>query len=677
MNSLKKKILPKYNKVKRKLTYPGYYLKSKLFKNGHSSNSDDLDRKLVYSLSPTKIPGLRQLKHLKKVLSNRELWLIRLLSLFILLNIVWLGYNFWNERLEKVPVTGGEYSEGVIGSPRYINPLYNSINDVDSDLSELIYSSLYKYNNRGQLVKDIVVGSEVNKEATEYVFQLRDDIEWHNGEKLTAEDVVFTLNAIKNPSYGSPIRTSFSGVEAEVLDEYSVKFKLSQSYAPFKELLTFGILPKDLWGQIPPSSANLAELNLKPIGSGPFEFNTLTKDKLGNIISYELTANNSYYGDKPYIEDIKFDFFVNSTETVNALNRNEIDGINKLSPSFKNELASRDSLQFYDLKTVKINSVFLNQENNPALEDKNIRQALAYAINRQEIVNEIFAGYAEPAYSPIPSSTYAHEPDVTQYKYDINKAKELLKEAEWEEFKVSKEEISELENKKSRIDEQLKKEQENENAEENEKEDEKGDDEDEEIEELTAREKAKLQLGVGSWLQKDEDKYLSLELSVIDEDQNRKAAEKIKRYWENIGVKVALKVVPAENFSSDIVNSGEFEAILHTQTVDDESDVYAFWHSSQIGSNGLNISGYKNEEVDKLLKQTRTITDREKRSQKYKEFQRIITKEAPAIFLYSPDHLYVQSNKVKGCEVSSIRSSKNRFSNISDWYVKTGEKLIW
>jgi peptide/nickel transport system substrate-binding protein len=593
-----------------------------------------------------------------------------------------LGYNFWNERLEKVPVAGGEYTEGVIGSPRYINPLYNSINDVDRDLSELIYSSLYKYNNEGRLVKDIVTEFEVNESATEYVLKLRDDVKWHNGEDLTAEDVVFTFKAIKNPSYSSPTRTSFSGVEAEAVNEHSVKFELSQPYAPFKELLTFGILPKDLWGQIPPSSANLAELNLKPIGSGPFEFNTLTKDKSGNIISYELTANDSYYGDKPYIEDIKFDFFVNSTEAVNALNRNEVDGINELSPSFEGELASRDSLQFHDLKTVKINSVFFNQDNNPALEKKDIRRALAYAIDRKEIVNEVFAGYAEPVHSPVPRSSYAYESEVERYEHDANKAKKLLEEAEWEELEISEEEISELEAKKSRIEERLKEEQENkeatkegEDTEEENKEEES--DENEEVEELTAREKAKLQLGVGSWLQKDEDKYLSLELSVIDEDQNRKAAEKIKEHWEDIGVKTAVKVVPAEDFRSTIVTADEFEAVFHAQTVDDESDIYAFWHSSQTGGNGLNIAGYENEEVDESLKQARTVLDREERAQNYKEAQRIITKDLPAIFVYSPDHLYVQSNKVKGYDVANIRSSQNRFSNISDWYIKTGEKLSW
>jgi peptide/nickel transport system substrate-binding protein len=673
VNSLKKKILPKYNKAKRKLAYPGYYFKNKFFKNKRSSDSDDLDRKLVYSLSPTKIPGLRQLKHLKKVLSNRELWLLRLLSLFILINIVWLGYNFWNEHLERVPVVGGEYSEGVIGSPRYINPLYNSINDVDSDISELIYSSLYKYNAQGQLVKDIVSEFEVNKEATEYIFRLRDDIEWHNGEKLTAEDVIFTFNALKDPAYGSPIRTSFSGVEIEKVDEYAVKFKLSQSYAPFKELLTFGILPKNIWKQIPPSSANLAELNLKPIGSGPFEFDTLVKDKLGNIISYKLVVNDSYYGNNPYVEKVNFDFFVNNTEAVNALNKNDIDGVNKLSPSFTNELASRDSLQFHDLKTVKINSIFFNQENNSALENKNIRQALAYAINRKEIIEEVFNGYAELANSPIPELNYAYEPKVAQYGYDVDKAKKLLKKAGWEEFKISKEEIAELEEKKDKIKER---EQEKE-PKKNEKIKEKRGGPKKKVEELTAREKAKLQLGAGSWLQKDEDKYLSLELSVVEEGQNRKAAEMIKQYWEEAGIKVAIKTIPINEFNSAIVDSEEFEAVFHAQTVDDESDIYAFWHSSQADGNGLNISDYKNKEVDELLKQARTILDPEERGQKYKQFQKIITEDIPAIFVYSPDYLYVQSNKVNGCEVSGIRSSENRFSNISDWYIKTGEKLIW
>ncbi|MFW5888686.1 MAG: ABC transporter substrate-binding protein [Patescibacteria group bacterium] len=673
MNSLKKKILPKYNKAKRKLVYSGYYLKNKFLRNKkHSDLSDDLDQKLVYSFSSSKLPGLRQLKHLKKVLSNRDLWLIRLFLLFILLNVVWLGYDFWNKHLEKVPVAGGEYTEGIIGSPRYINPLYNSINEVDKDISGLIYSSLYKYNNNGELVEDVVAEAEKNKEATEYVFHLKEDIEWHNGGNLTADDVVFTFNAIKDPAYNSPIRTSFSGVEAEKVGEYSVKFKLSSPYAPFKELLTFGILPRNSWEQIPPSSANLAELNLKPIGSGPFEFDTLVKDKLGNIISYELTANDSYYGGNSYVEEIKFDFFVNYIEAINALNRNEIDGVSGLPPSLKDELASRDSLRFHDLKTAKINSIFFDQEKNPALKNKNVREALAYAVNRKEIINEVFGGYAEPAYSPIPSSSPFHETEVSEYEYDLNKAKELLKEAEWEEFEVSQQEISELEEKREKIKKQTEA-KENEEPEGEEEEEA----EEEEVEELTDREKAKLGLGAGSWLQKEEDKYLSLELSVADEDQNRKAAEKIKEAWEGIGVKVALKVISSNDVNNVIVNSRDFEAVFHAQTVNDESDIYAFWHSSQAGNNGLNISNYENEEVDELLKNSRVEPDKKKREQNYKQFQKIITQEVPAIFVYSPDHLYVQSSKVNGYNVANIGASRHRFSNISDWYIKTGEKLVW
>mgnify|MGYP000568354247 CR=1 FL=1 len=144
-----------------------------------------------------------------------------------------------------------------------------------------------------------------------------------------------------------------------------------------------------------------------------------------------------------------------------------------------------------------------------------------------------------------------------------------------------------------------------------------------------------------------------------------------------MGVKTIINVVPPNKFGSQTLSPREFEALFHAQMVDNETDAYAFWHSSQTGENGLNISNYENEEVDELLEQTRTLKDKRERAFRYHKFQSILTKEVPAIFMYSPYYLYVQSKKIKGFEVEHIRSPRHRFSNISEWYIKTGERIVW
>ena len=139
---------------------------------------------------------------------------------------------------------------------------------------------------------------------------------------------------------------------------------MTEPYAGFLELLTFGILPQNLWFRVPANSASLAELNLKPIGSGPYKFKSLVKDKIGNIRSYHLVSNDEYYGAKPYVADLIFKFFVNTEEAVAALNENSIDGIGYLPFSFKEEIISQDSLNFYKLKQPQILGLFLNKKTN-------------------------------------------------------------------------------------------------------------------------------------------------------------------------------------------------------------------------------------------------------------------------------------------------------------------------
>lgn len=672
MNILKRKILPRISKIKKKLESKFGAVKNKFSSSKVQGSGADLDKQLVYSLSTSKIPSLRQIKHVKKTLSLRELWVIRILFLFIVVNLVILGVNFYQNNLKRVPVVGGEYIEGVVGSPRYINPLYSQINDIDSDIGKLVFSSLYKHNKDGELIRDLVVESDVNKDNTVYTFTIRDDVKWHNGDQLTADDIVFTFNAIKNADYNSPLRSSFSGVEIKQLDDRRIEFALSKSYAPFKQLLTFGILPKDVWGQIPIQSASLAELNLKPIGSGPYKFQSLIKDKTGNIQAYNLTRNQEYYGNKPYVEELQFKFYINYIEAVDDLNKNKIDGIAHLPHHQKNELAAQGSLNFYRLNMPRISSIFLNQDDNSALEDRVVRQALAYALNKQEIANNFPSGILKPVHFPFPSMVFTHTPEVEKYEFDKQKAQNLLKEAGWERFEISEQEIKDIKEKQSNFKEQKQDGQRQEEEEDNAS----------TQEELTDQEKTKMVLGAGEWLQKqgeneNETQYLYLTLTTLENKKNEQVVDDIKKAWEDIGVRTQINVVSANEVRSEVIEPRNFEALYYTQVIDEESDYYTFWHSSQAKRSGLNIANYENEEVDGLLEEARKLSAEEERVQRYEQVQNLITQDLPAIFMFSPKYLYAQGKKIKGFDTSFIYSPNDRFSNVSNWYIKTGEKLVW
>lgn len=615
-------------------------------KNG-SYQQTEFDKKLVYSFSQQRIPSLRQIKYLKRFLSRREIWLMRGCFTVIIFSLVFLGVNFYLTHLKPVPLEGGEYIEGLIGAPKRINPLYASFNDADADLSQLVFSSFFKRDINGKLAEDLVENYSLSEDDKVYTFKIKEDVRWHNGQSLTVDDVLFTFNAIKDGQYKSPLRGSFSGVAAEKVDASTIRFILRESYAAFLELFTFGILPQELWYQVPPEAATLAELNLKPVGSGPYKFKSLVKDKNGSVKLYSLTVNEDYYGKKANIKDLKFKFFVNFEEAISALNEGSIDGISYLPKQYRSNLVAQDSLNNYQLELPQVLAIFLNQKSNPVLAEKKVRQALALAIDRKEIVEQILGGEARLIDSPILPESSFYFAGAKKYNYDQAQAAKLLDEAGWTVKEVTTEEIAEAEKNKT--------------------------DKKEKVREEAL---AKLAAGAGRWRTKDK-KFLIIKLTSVDTGENTQIAEAIKNFWQRLNLKVETELVPPSQAQSDVIKPRNFQALFYGEMLGIDPDVYAFWHSSQSGQAGLNIADYSNKEADKLLEDGRLTADPAKRRSYYQKFQEILTEDEPAIFLYSPFYNYIQGKKIKGFDTKSILSPSDRFANISDWYIKTGKKLIW
>jgi len=592
VDSLKTKIKSFWRRAKSAWAFWGFLKKTAI-------SQEEIDKKLVYSLSSRKIPTGGQLKHLNKFLNPREFLIVKICALIILVNLVYVGAVFIKKHVQYLPVAGGEYIEGVIGYPKTINPLYAVNRDVDSDLSRLLYSSLFKYDQDGHLINDLADGLEISPDNKEYLLKIKDGVRWHGGGELTVDDVLFTFNLIKNPEYRSPLRSSLADVAAEKVGDDTLKFTLAEPYAPFLELLTFGILPKNLWENISPAAAVLSDLNLKPVGSGPYEFKSLVKSKTGDLREYRLAVNPNYYGPAPYIKNITFDFFIDYQEAIKALNDKQIMGLSYLPFTLRKDLLAQNSLKFEELIQPKIVSLFFNYEKNKSLADKEVRTALALAINKNSLINDIFSGVYQRADGPIMKNNFAYNETVTKYDYMPLAASEIIKK-----------------------------------------------------------------------------KPLTAVLTVVGSGDNVTVAENIKASWEKSGVAITLKVVSGEQ-AADIIKSRDFEILLYGEAVGGDPDVYAFWHSSQIGAKGLNLSGYNNPAVDKLLVEARTTTNLTERISKYQKFQEIVTSDLPAIFLYSPTYTYVQNNSVKGFSGTMIIEPSDRFSGVGDWYLKTQKKLTW
>jgi peptide/nickel transport system substrate-binding protein len=391
------------------------------------TDSDAIDKRLVYTLASRKIPSGEQFRHLRKFLHPGEFLIIKVCALVILVNLVYLGAVFIKEHLQYLPAAGGEYVEGMVGSPQTVNPLYAVNRDVDSDLSRLIYSRLFKYDDSGRLRYDLVDKVAVSADNKEYLVTVKDKVKWHNGGILTTDDVLFTFNLIQNPDYRSPLRSAFSAVTAEKVDDRTIRFRLSTPYAPFLELLTFGILPKSLWENVSPASALLSDLNLKPVGSGPFKFKSLIRNSDGDLKDYTLIAHSDYYGGAPYLKTIDFKFFASAEEAIAALNDKQIMGLNYLSFNNRSAILARNSLQFHELSQPRIISLFFNTSKNKALADKEVRLALAKALDKGRLLNDIFAGIYTRADGPIWSGSSAYNEDLVKYDYAPELAASAIK----------------------------------------------------------------------------------------------------------------------------------------------------------------------------------------------------------------------------------------------------------
>ena len=384
------------------------------------------EQKLLFSLSKKRIPSIRQLKQIKYFLDYKEKRIIFISLVFLLLSVVLLGGRFLWNNLVEVPKYGGEYTEGLVGQIQYINPILCQANDADRDISRLVFSGLFKINTNGELESDLVKKYEISEDQKTYIFILKDDILWHDGVELISDDIGFTLAAIQNPEFKSPLFKTLQGVVFEKISDDSFKLSLAEPFSPFISTLTFGILPMHLWQNVSPENSTLTELNKKPIGTGPFMYKSFKKDSSGYIRQYTLVNFKDYYGKRAYLKSIVLKLFGSSDFTLEALKNNQVQGISFLSQDNYKEIKNSENFEVYNFNMPQYSALFFNPKKQELLKDRDIRRALSMTINKKELAAELGSGLKE-AYGPLDFII-----DPQQDKYDLEASAELLKEAGWE-----------------------------------------------------------------------------------------------------------------------------------------------------------------------------------------------------------------------------------------------------
>ena len=390
-------------------------------KNDESAPEIGEDHKLIISVTaPKRVPALRQLRYATRFLSATEKRWLAVAAVVLITSLgLAVGYAV-RQHTYQVPAAGGTLTEALVGEPKYINPLDAPANDVDQDLTSLIFSGLFRMNGMEPMpdLADSYTWSEDGKTLT---VALKKNARFHNGDAVLADDVQFTVESIQDPARTSPLAARFRNVKVIATDDYTVQFILTQPDITFLTALTVGILPVTKWQDIPAANARLADLNLKPIGSGPFRFKSFKRDSRGLIRSFTLERYADYYGTKPLIETLVFKFFPDRKQAEDALRADLVDSLSFVS--FKNQTDSGSRWNSVQLELPQETVAFFNLKDKK-LADKKVRQALAGVVDRQEIVTA-WTERAVIISEPFPFAV------ATSSLLTLDEGRELLKSAGW------------------------------------------------------------------------------------------------------------------------------------------------------------------------------------------------------------------------------------------------------
>lgn len=630
------------------------------------------DRRLLHRIRGVSFPRITQLRYLTHFLSKKETRLIKIhASIFVFFLIVFLANGFFTHRT-VTPARGGTYSEALLGNIQYINPLFSQKNDADADIGRLVFSGLLKYDTEGQLVPDLASDITTNASGTLYTFTLRKDVAWHDGEPFTATDVVFTFQTITDPEVGSPLRVSFQGIEVTAPDMHTVTFRLTKPFAPFLSTLTVGILPEHIWGTIEPANMQRAQANLKPIGTGPFMFSSLQKDSLGAILSYTLKRNDTFYDVPAYLEEIVFELHPDLDSAIDAVRSKKILGLNFISKEEKQRV-ERKHITLYTLRIPQYTAVFFNQKRNSLLKEDAVRVALAHAIDKPALIQEVLQGEGEMVEGPILPGFLGYTNELTSYPFDSVKANTILDEAKWERmtpeeyrtlrvndlYTSQEKELTGSTHTTSTTEDAAK-------------------DLATKKEELRKKIEEQVQQEIDltqPFFRKKKNTILSIHLSTVKQGELLKTAEFLKKSWQQIGIQVLLDALEPKQIQKEVIRPRNYDALVYGEIIGNDPDPFPFWHSSQNQDPGLNLAIFTDKKIDTLLENARNSTNEQERANTYSEFQKALSKNIPALFLFRPTYTYVVNKKVHGIPVTRITTPADRFTGIEKWYIKT--KSIW
>jgi peptide/nickel transport system substrate-binding protein len=505
---------------------------------------------------------------------------------------------------QDVPAYGDILVEGSIGDASNLIPLLATDNSSHS-ISGLIFNGLVKYDKDLNIVGDLAESWDISKDGLVITFHLRKGVRWHDGQPFTAEDVLFTYRLTIDPKTPTAYAGDFLKVKkAEVLDPFTFRVIYDKPFAPALMSWSSAVMPKHL---LEGKDVTKSPLARHPIGTGPYRFKEW---KTGQKIV--LVYNPDYFEGRPYIDGRIMRIIPDTATMFLELRAKGIDqmGLTPLQYTRQTENQYfRSNFRKYRYLSFAYTYMGFNLQ-NPMFADRRVRQALAYAINKEELIDGILLGLGKEATGPFKPGTWQYNPDVKRYPYDPKRARELLAEAGWRDTD-------------------------------------------------------------GDGILDRGGQRFEFELLANQGNEVRaKTAEIIQRRLAEVGISVKIRIIEWAAFIKEFINKRRFDAVILGWTIPMDPDLYDVWHSSKTGPSELNFISYKNNEVDILLEKGRSTFDRNERKRCYDRIQEILAEDQPYIFLYVPDALPIFNARIHGIEPAPIGIGHNTIR----WYVPKGEQ---
>lgn len=551
------------------------------------------------------------IKRIDSLITSRQaivLWLVGvgIIMAGVTLQIIWADHTVTHD----APAKGGTYAEGVVGTLDSLNPLYAS-SSAEVSASRLMFSSLYKYDPTGRLSPDLAESAVPNEKGTEYTITIRDDAKWQDGEPLTAKDVEYTVNLMKNPEsrVRSSLRANWRDVNVEMVDKTTLKFSLPAPYAAFAHALNFPVVPEHILSRTPVSALREAPFSLSPIGSGPFIAKLLqTVDMSSGRKVVYMEANQDYYGESPMLSRFELHTYGSDDNLLRALETGEVTAAANISAKQATKL---DKSKFVAKSTPINNGVYaLFNNTHPILKSQKVRKAIRYAIDT-DAIRQAIGGDVQALELPFLNGQLDDENLPTVPKTDTSEAIKLLETDGWKSTDT---------------------------------------------------------------FRKKGEQTLEVTITVTKNPQYQKVADLIRDQLVSIGIDAKVKVIDSKslstNFIQNVLQARNYDMLVYELPIGADPDVYAYWHSSQLGVSGYNFSNYSNKTADAALATARDRLDPMLRNAKYTDFASQWVDDAPAVGLYQQDLVYARTLSARAIgDDARFVGATDRYANIAHWSV--------